>query len=314
MWAEMYGPSFEFLANPLQTVSPYSPFVSLWLNPFPLARTFTCRGATLPNRRVVDGILSAIEPGDGCSVVRSFLLRFGEIDGAEWLATEPAAVLSSPEDRAGWNGRASRGRLSSEETRLRVEFRQGEGVQARGSDIAGLIGRARAFDRAAFAELYRLAVTPVYRYISARLNTVEEAEELTQEVFLAALSGIQGLRSEDEAGFMAWLFQIARHKLADHLRRRYRRPMAPLEDAGELETREPRPDEQAEVGEEKGELRRALGQITDEQREVIVCKYVLGYDNERTARTVGKNVNSVNQLHHRAIASLHRLLKSEKGG
>jgi len=175
-------------------------------------------------------------------------------------------------------------------------------------EAAALIRRAKRYDQAAFAELYRSTVASVYRYIAARLNTVEEVEELTQEVFLAALKGIQGLRAEDEAGLLSWLFQIARHKLADHLRQRYRRPTQPLDEADHLEAPQPRPDELALAGEERAGLRETLERLTPEQREVIVCKYVLGYDNERTARLVGKNVNAVNQLHHRALASLHRLL------
>ena len=59
---------------------------------------------------------------------------------------------------------------------------------------------------------------------------------------------------------------------------------------------------------EAAEVREALELLTPEQREVLVCKYILGYDNRRTASLVGRNVNSVNQLHHRALASLHRLL------
>ncbi|MDP2660298.1 MAG: sigma-70 family RNA polymerase sigma factor, partial [Dehalococcoidia bacterium] len=151
--------------------------------------------------------------------------------------------------------------------------------------------------------------TPVYRYFSARVSSAEDAEDLTQEVFLAALDRIQTLRAEDETRLLAWLFQIVRNKFADHLRQRYRKPVAPLEDASTVETSEERPEEAAEIGEEKKELREAIGQLTPEQRDVIVFKYVLKYDNQRTARLVGKNVNSVNQLHHRALASLHRLLK-----
>jgi len=182
-------------------------------------------------------------------------------------------------------------------------------------DIAALIRRAKGYDRAAFADLYRFAVAPVYRYVAARLNAAEEAEELTQEVFLAALKGIQGLRAEDEPGLLAWLFQIARHKLADHLRRRYRHPSHPLEEAEHLEAPRPQPEELVLAGEERAGLRQALELLTPEQREVIVCKYALGYDNARTARLVGKNVNAVNQLHHRALASLHRLVvKTEKAG
>jgi len=163
-------------------------------------------------------------------------------------------------------------------------------------DIAGLIRRAKTYDQAAFADLYHLTITPVYRYLSARLGTVEDAEELTQEVFLAAVTGIQGLRAEDEAGLLSWLFQIAR------------RPSTPLDEADQVEDRQPLPEEVAETDDEHAELHQALERLTPEQREVIMFKYVLGYDNEQTARLVGKNVNSVNQLQHRALASLRRLL------
>ena len=181
-------------------------------------------------------------------------------------------------------------------------------MQGTAGDIARLIRRARGHDREAFAELYRFAIRPVYRYLAARVDRAEDAEELAQEVFLAALSGVQSLRAEDEAGLLAWLFQICRNKIADRLRQRYRRPSAPLEEAEEMESRETSPDEAVEQFEERAEVRAALAQLTAEQREVVVCKYVLGYDNQRTARIVGKNVNAVNQLHHRALASLHRLL------
>ncbi len=183
-------------------------------------------------------------------------------------------------------------------------------MQETTGDIAGSIRRAKGYDRAAFAEIYRFAVGPVHRYLSARVSGVEEAEELTQEVFMAALNGIRGLRTEDEVGLLGWLFQIARNKLADRLRQRYRRPSSPLEEAEEVESPHPRPEEVAEAEEERAEVRRALERLTPEQREVILCKYVLGYDNDRTARQVGKNVNAVNQLHHRALASLGRLLKA----
>ena len=175
-------------------------------------------------------------------------------------------------------------------------------------DVTTLIRRAKTYDQVAFTELYRRTVGAVFRYLSARTNRVEEAEEITQDVFLAALKGIQGLRAEDEAGLLSWLFQIARNKLADRLRQRYRQPFAPLDEADEVPAEQLQPDEIAAVREDQAEVRQALAGLTNEQREVIVCKYVLGYDNSKTAKIVGKNANAVNQLHHRALASLHRLL------
>jgi RNA polymerase sigma-70 factor (ECF subfamily) len=183
-------------------------------------------------------------------------------------------------------------------------------VEVPAGEFAALIERAKRSDQAACTELYRRSVQPVYRYLAARVNSVDEAEELTQEVFLAALGGIEGLRAVDEPGVLAWLFQIARYKLADALRRRYRRPTAPLEEAELVADRRAGPEDVAQASAEREAVRQALEHLTPEQREVMLCKYVLDFDNERTARHVGKNVNAVNQLHHRALASLQRLLRA----
>jgi RNA polymerase sigma-70 factor (ECF subfamily) len=181
-------------------------------------------------------------------------------------------------------------------------------VQRAAATVPVLIERAKQQDREAFAELYRMTLTPVYRYLGARVRTVEEAEELTQDVYLAALSQIEGLRAVDESGLYAWLFQIARFKLADQLRARYRRPAVPLDGQAEPADLGPLPEEFAEASADRETVREAMTQLTDEQREVVTCKYILGFSNDETARQLGKTVNAVNQLHHRALRRLQRVL------
>ena len=186
------------------------------------------------------------------------------------------------------------------------------GLDDASAEFVALLARARAYDRDAFGELYRRSLGSVFRYCRSRVDSTADAEELTQDVFMAALAGIQNVRADREAAWLAWLFQVARHKHADLLRRRYRRPQAPLEAAGEAPDEAPQPLAEVVAKDERAEVRRAMEQLTDEQREVIVCKYVLGYDNERTAAVVGKNSNAVNQLHHRAVARLRRLLAARE--
>ena len=120
--------------------------------------------------------------------------------------------------------------------------------------------------------------------------------------------GMPSLRAEDESGLMAWLFQIARYKLADALRRKYQAPTEALEDTDEPVAPAAGPEAAAEAMDQQTAVRSAMDQLTGEQREVLICKYVLNYDNERTAQQVGKTANAVNQLHHRALRSLQRLL------
>ncbi|HZT06729.1 MAG TPA: sigma-70 family RNA polymerase sigma factor [Chloroflexota bacterium] len=176
------------------------------------------------------------------------------------------------------------------------------------ADVGEMIRRARAGDGPAFESIYRSTVVPIYRYVAARVDTRDLAEEVTQDVFFAAVKGIATFRGADENALLGWLFQIARHKIADVLRERYRRPVRALEDAAGLEDGALGPEEVALANGDRDEVRRALARLTDDQREVIVCKYILDYDNRRTAAIVGKDANAVNQLHHRALASLHRLL------
>ena len=96
-------------------------------------------------------------------------------------------------------------------------------------DIATLIKRARDLDTIAWERLYQLAFPQVYRYVSAKVRCSADAEDITEEVFLGALQTVASLRAPVENGFLGWLFQIARFKIADHLRRQYRRPTDPLE-------------------------------------------------------------------------------------
>ena len=89
--------------------------------------------------------------------------------------------------------------------------------------------RPSEFDRspAAFAELYRQYLKPVYRYLYLKTGSPAEAEDLTSQVFLSALEGLPRYRHQGH--FSAWLFSLARRKAADYYRSR--KPQASLDEA-----------------------------------------------------------------------------------
>jgi RNA polymerase sigma factor (sigma-70 family) len=61
------------------------------------------------------------------------------------------------------------------------------------------------------------------------------------------------------------------------------------------------------------DVREAIAELTDEQREVIVMKFSLGYDNARVAAILGKSPGAINQLQHRALGALRRILERAGG-
>lgn len=168
-----------------------------------------------------------------------------------------------------------------------------------------LVERAQALDEAALAELYSAYYPRIYNYAFLQLGDIQTAEDLTSEVMLKLLESIGKYRFKGSP-FSAWVFRIARNKLIDLHRRRKRR--------GEVNLTEPLAAMQistqalAERALDRGQLQLALKYLTDEQRQVIVLKFIEGFDNGSIARILGRSEGAIKSLQHRALHSLRRIL------
>src|ERR1700736_130161 len=87
-----------------------------------------------------------------------------------------------------------------------------------------LLERSRRRDRDAFARLYAATYRRVFAYLIARAGEPAAAEDLLQDVYMAALQSIARFRGRTEGEFLGWLLKIAHAKVADRLRLKYRRP------------------------------------------------------------------------------------------
>lgn len=168
-----------------------------------------------------------------------------------------------------------------------------------------LIRRAQAGDGDSFARLYQSYVQAIYRYLIVRLPTADLAEDMTADVFMRAINGLPRYSSRG-LPFGAWLFRIARDRVADYYRLSARRVFSDLDD--ETESDLPDPDAVAEQTETSKQLIQALGQLTDEQRQVIQLRFMEDWSLDETARAMNKSVNAIKSLQHRALAALNRLL------
>ena len=194
----------------------------------------------------------------------------------------------------------------------------GQGDQAHA--FHHLLDCARRGDSEALSVLYRKFLSGVFGYIAARVPDRTTAEDLTSEVFLKVVESVGRLRAEDEAGFAAWLFQIARMTVAGYYRKREKQPpFVPLvEETYQEEEKESMdfladhpdfdPVLSAEARDEWNTVVRAMNMLTEEQRQVLIGRLILGYDVATVAQIIGKNTNAVKALQFRALQSLHRLL------
>jgi RNA polymerase sigma-70 factor (ECF subfamily) len=174
-----------------------------------------------------------------------------------------------------------------------------------------LVSRVRANDPHAFDELYSRYSPRVFGYLFQRLNgNAEEAEDLTADVFTRVYEKIDGFQPQG-APLSAWVFRIAHNRLIDSVRRRPRQTQVRLDDAPELTSGPTFGSVDQQVALEQ--IKSGLARLTNEQRQVIVLRFLEGKSLAETAALVGRNEDAVKKLQARGLASLRRRIECLSG-
>lgn len=160
-----------------------------------------------------------------------------------------------------------------------------------------LLIEAAQQDPTRFAELYENNFHRVYAFIARRVRDRAEAEDLTAEVFHQALSNL-GRFEWRGVPFAAWLLRIAANTLADRWQRASRVQEIPAET---LESAEPRADQEVE---RRAMLFQLVERLPDDQRLVIVKRFVEQKSVREIAQELGRSEGAVKQLQFRALQNL----------
>jgi RNA polymerase sigma-70 factor, ECF subfamily len=156
----------------------------------------------------------------------------------------------------------------------------------------------RSDARRALLALYDEALPVVYGYFVRRCGDRGTAEDLTSETFLAAMDAAR--KSEPPPIGLPWLLGVARHKLADHYRRRQQRPAVPMAELAEpvLEAAGAIDDWDAELDRLVAES--VLTRLAEPHRTVLVLRYMDDCTVGECARLLGRTVHATEALLVRA--------------
>ena len=175
-------------------------------------------------------------------------------------------------------------------------------------DSAEFVTRLRAGDRRAFEDLVRTQQHRVYGLALRMLGNAAEAQDVAQEVFIRAHRGLAEFRGD--AQISTWLYTIASrlclNRLAGSERRLARHgeeALAKLADTG------PGPDQALERGELEEALHRAIAELGEERRVVVVLRDVEGLAYEEIAEILELPVGTVRSRLHRARLDLKEKLE-----
>lgn len=161
--------------------------------------------------------------------------------------------------------------------------------------IREAVKRAKEGDSEGLHFLYVRFAPDVQRYVNSIVHDHHEAEDITQSVFTKLMTRI-GKYEQREAPFAAWIMRVARNAALDSMRAKRAIP-----------TEEVRVADQghAQTSIDRGrDLREALGQLPEDQREVLILRHIVGFSPIEIAETLGRTESSIHGLHHRGRRAL----------
>ena len=176
-------------------------------------------------------------------------------------------------------------------------------------DVEAMVRDARAGDAHALGRLYDTYRDRVVRFATGRLGDAEKAEDVTSETFESVLRNLGSYRAGTD--FEAWLFTIARRRVADHFRRRSRRREVELDETVHPDRHLPAvagPEEAVLAAERRAEVAGAFRRLRADQQEVLALRVLGGLSAVQVAEVLGKSEGAVRVAQHRALRSLRELM------
>ena len=164
-----------------------------------------------------------------------------------------------------------------------------------------LLHRARALDQDALATIHDQYYEPIYRYVAYRVSDPQTAEDLTSEVFMRLLKALREKNAPNKT-LQGWLYGAASYIVKEHYRDKKKHNWYELED--KVVNYSDNPAEQLETKAIREQLVTLVGDLTEDQQNVLALRFGFEMPIKEVAETMGKSIGSVKMLQVRAIAAI----------
>ena len=172
-----------------------------------------------------------------------------------------------------------------------------------------LVRKFQQGDESAFNDLVRHYQQSVYGIVRRLLGGHEEAQDISQDVFIRAYGSLNAFRAE--SSFSTWLYRIAVNLSLNALRKRKLRQILSIDSIGfSIRSRVLGADERVEKSEMLQALDRAIQKLPDKQRLVFTLRYDQKLSHEEIAKILDRDVGTVKANYHHAIRKLQKAMIS----
>ena len=179
-----------------------------------------------------------------------------------------------------------------------------------------LILAAQNGDMDAFGSLYDMYLPRIYRYCIARVRNAAESEDLSEEIFIKALTNLHKFNWNNALGgtnpFIAWLFRIAHNHVISFTRKLSNK--TPTTELGEwIPDQTLSPSQQVESQISIDEVFIFVQKLPNAQRDVIMMRFSAGLSIAETAAALDKNESNIKVLQHKRVNALKIMMQDQKG-
>jgi RNA polymerase sigma-70 factor, ECF subfamily len=151
----------------------------------------------------------------------------------------------------------------------------------------------------------------VFRFIYSMVKDTETSRDLTQEVFITVYNKLYTYRGQSK--FSNWLYQIARNKSLDYVRKNNRLIRLGIEEAWNIGSKDILPEQWLELKETKGQLKRFIQSLDDIDRQILILKGLnVGMKFNDIADVLNTNVSTVKTKYYRLWDKYNSFLNKEE--
>jgi RNA polymerase sigma-70 factor, ECF subfamily len=176
-------------------------------------------------------------------------------------------------------------------------------------EVDSLVELAASGDAEAFGRLYDLYADRIYRHIYYRTNNVDDARDMTQEVFTRAWRKLPAYKRTGTP-FLGWLFTISHNRVIDYYRTR--KDQVYLNAEIDREGQGNSSEQMAEAEFTQDEVRRVIRQLPGDQQQVILMSFIEGLEYSEIASALHKTEGNIRVILHRGLKKMREIMGREE--
>jgi len=169
------------------------------------------------------------------------------------------------------------------------------------SEVMKAVNKAANGNFEAFGNLYGIYLDRIYRYVYYHVKDQMMAEDITEDVFVKAWKAIRSCKGRERT-FSSWIYRIAHNHIINTVRNRNKSISMGMETLTAVSDLRQEIDDTTE----SYELSEILDELPENQKQVIILKFIDGMNNSEVAKIMNKSEVAVRLLQMRGLSSLRQ--------